>query len=132
MKSYLTKPRVQQAIQKASRFGPVRRNILDQIIAQEADTEQQKRLWALNQASKNYYRNQALKEQDKRFNAQYSQRGSWSDYLGDRENIGMGIAAADTALNGLFGYQNMQRDKEYAKKRDAINQKWADALGVEL
>lgn len=129
MKNYLMKPRVQQAILKASRFGPARRNILNQIIAQEADQEQQKRLWALNQASQNYYRNKALKENEKRFNATYAARDSWNDYLSDRADIGTGISVADAAMSGVFGYNKMMRDKEYAKKRQQIGDRLLQALG---
>ena len=131
MINYLTKPRVQQAILKASRFGPVRRNILDQIIAQEADKEQQKRLWSLNQASKNYYRNKALKDQEDRFNLGYVTQNKWNDYLSGRNDIGTGISIADLAMKGGFGYNKMQQDKEYANQRDAINKKWMEVLGVE-
>jgi hypothetical protein len=130
MRDYLSKPRVQQAIMKASRFGPVRRNILDQIMAQEADKEQQKRLWSINQASKEYWRNKELNKNKERYALNYNANNKWNDYLSDRSDIGTGISIADLALKGGFGYNQMSKDKEYAQKRDAINQKWSEILGV--
>ena len=126
--NYLQTPRVQNLVMKASRFGPVRRNIWNQIMAQEADRDMRKRLMAIDQASRDKYRKRAQDQREEAIEADIDWRNDALDYREDQDKWAAGIAGVGAAANLGFGIYDMNQKMKAAEQERMFGKKILAAL----